>query len=57
VAVLYQDDGFGKAGLDGVTAALQHHSLAPVTAASVPRNSTDVAAAVEAIARRRLRRW
>jgi len=51
VAVLYQDDGFGKAGLDGVVAALQHHSLAPVTAASVPRNSTDVAAAVEAIAK------
>jgi ABC-type branched-subunit amino acid transport system substrate-binding protein len=51
VAVLYQDDGFGQAGLKGVVDALAAHKLAPVAAASVPRNSVDVAAAVAAIAK------
>jgi ABC-type branched-subunit amino acid transport system substrate-binding protein len=51
VAVFYQNDGFGKSGLDGVTSALQKHNLAPTVAATVERNSIDVAAAVEAIAK------
>ena len=51
VAVLYQDDGFGKAGLKGVNDALALHKLAPVATASVPRNSVDVAAAVTAISK------
>ncbi|HUG23810.1 ABC transporter substrate-binding protein [Piscinibacter sp.] len=51
VAVLYQDDGFGQAGLKGVTDALAAHKLSPVAAASVPRNSVDVAPAVAAIAK------
>jgi ABC-type branched-subunit amino acid transport system substrate-binding protein len=51
VAVLYQDDGFGKAGLDGVAAALGRLSLAPVASAPVPRNSVEVAAAVETLAK------
>ena len=46
IAVFYQDDGFGKAGLAGVTAALAKNQLSPVAIASVPRNSTEVADAV-----------
>jgi len=51
IAVFYQNDGFGKSGLDGVTTALKKHNLAPTVAATVERNSIDVAAAVEAIAK------
>jgi len=51
VAVLYQDDGFGKAGLKGVNDALSLHKLTPVATASVPRNSTEVAAAVATISK------
>jgi ABC-type branched-subunit amino acid transport system substrate-binding protein len=49
IAVFYQNDGFGKSGLDGVTAALKKHKLAPSAVGSVERNSLDVAKAVEAI--------
>ena len=51
IAVLYQNDGFGKSGLEGVTAALKRHDLAPSAVGTVERNSLDVAKAVEAIAR------
>ncbi len=51
IAVFYQNDGFGKSGLDGVVAALAHHKLKPVAVGSVERNSLDVAAAVAQIAR------
>jgi branched-chain amino acid transport system substrate-binding protein len=51
VAVLYQDDGFGKAGLKGVNDALAAHKLTPVASASVARNSVDVASAVATIAK------
>ena len=51
IAVFYQNDGFGKSGLDGITVALKKHNLAPTVAATVERNSTEVAAAVEAIAK------
>ena len=51
IAVFYQNDGFGKSGLDGITVALKKHNLAPTAAATVERNSTEVAAAVEAIAK------
>ena len=51
IAVFYQNDGFGKSGLEGVTAALRLHKLAPVTVGTVERNSSDVAQAVEAIAK------
>lgn len=51
IAVFYQNDGFGKSGLDGVTVALKKHNLAPSVAATVERNSIDVTAAVEAIAK------
>ena len=51
IGVFYQNDGFGKSGLDGVTVALKKHNLAPTVAATVERNSVDVTAAVEAIAK------
>jgi ABC-type branched-subunit amino acid transport system substrate-binding protein len=51
IAVLYQNDGFGKSGLEGVTAALKKNNLAPSAVGTVERNSLDVAAAVEAISK------
>lgn len=51
IAVLYQNDGFGKSGLEGVTAALSQRKLAPVALATVERNSTDVSKAVGVIAK------
>ena len=47
IAVFYQNDAYGKAGLDGVTKALADLKLAPVATATVERNSTDVKAAVD----------
>ncbi len=47
IAVFYQNDSYGKAGLDGVTQALAQQTLAPVASATVERNSEDVAAAVQ----------
>ena len=51
IAVFYQNDGFGKSGLDGVTRALKRFKLAPVAVATVERNSVAVAPAVAAIAK------
>ncbi|KZT17302.1 ABC transporter permease [Acidovorax sp. GW101-3H11] len=47
IAVFYQNDAYGKAGLDGVTKALTELKLAPVATATVERNSVDVKAAVD----------
>lgn len=49
IAVFYQNDAYGKAGLDGVTLALAQQDLKPVALATVERNSVEVAAAVKAI--------
>jgi branched-chain amino acid transport system substrate-binding protein len=49
IAVLFQDDGFGRSGLAGVEAALERRGLAPAASAGYERNTADVAAAVEAI--------
>ena len=49
IAVFYQNDAYGKAGLDGVTLALSKMDLKPVAQATVERNSVDVAAAVRTI--------
>ncbi|MGJ7605971.1 ABC transporter substrate-binding protein [Variovorax sp. LT1R20] len=49
IAVFYQNDAYGKAGLDGVTLALSQLDLKPVAMATVERNSADVAQAVKAI--------
>jgi branched-chain amino acid transport system substrate-binding protein len=49
VAVFYQNDAYGKAGLSGATLALDALNLKPVAVATVERNSVDVAKAVETI--------
>jgi ABC-type branched-subunit amino acid transport system substrate-binding protein len=47
IAVFYQNDSYGKAGLDGAVLALSKLGLAPVALATVERNSVDVANAVK----------
>lgn len=49
IAVFYQNDGFGKSGLEGVITALKKHNQAPIAVATVERNSLDVAPAVQTI--------
>lgn len=49
VAVFYQNDAYGKAGLDGATKALARLGSKPVALASVERNSVDVSAAVKSL--------
>ena len=49
IAVFYQNDAYGKAGLEGVTRALKPQGLAPVALGTVERNTVDVAQAVKAI--------
>jgi ABC-type branched-subunit amino acid transport system substrate-binding protein len=49
IAVFYQNDVYGKAGLDGVTQALALQNLKPMVTATVERNSVDVAKAVAEI--------
>jgi ABC-type branched-subunit amino acid transport system substrate-binding protein len=51
IAVFYQNDGFGKSGLEGVTEALKKHNLTPVAVGTVERNSIDVTSAVESISK------
>ncbi|MDE2441173.1 MAG: ABC transporter substrate-binding protein, partial [Betaproteobacteria bacterium] len=51
IAVFYQNDGFGKSGLEGVSNALKRANLAPVAVGTVERNSLDVAKAVETISK------
>ncbi len=48
-AVFYQNDAYGKAGLDGVNLALTGLGLKPVAQATVERNSVDVAKAVQTL--------
>jgi len=49
IAVLQQNDAYGKAVLDGVNAALATRNLRPVAVATVERNSVDVGSAVATI--------
>ena len=49
IAVFYQNDAYGKAGLNGATLALAHLGLKPVATATVERNSVDVADAVKTL--------
>jgi len=51
IAVLYQNDGFGRSGLDGVVNALKKNNLAPSAVATFERNSLEVGPAVQAIAK------
>jgi branched-chain amino acid transport system substrate-binding protein len=49
VAVFYQNDSYGKAGLSGVTRALKALNLEPVALGTVERNTVNVAQAVKDI--------
>lgn len=49
IAVFYQNDAYGKAGLDGVNLAMSSLGLKTVAQATVERNSVDVAAAVKTL--------
>ena len=49
IAVFYQNDSYGKAGLEGVTRALAKRNLKPAATVTVERNSVDVAAALAEI--------
>ena len=49
IAVFYQNDAYGKAGLEGVTRALTKRQMKAVAAATVERNSVDVTKSLEEI--------
>ena len=51
IAVFYQNDAYGKAGLSGVTKALAARQLKPVADATVERNTVNVADAVDKLAK------
>ncbi len=42
IAILYQDDGFGRVGLDGVTAALEKRGMTLTAEGTYTRNTTAV---------------
>ena len=50
IAVFYQNDDYGKAGLAGVERAVKKRNLAIAVTGTVERNTVDVAAAVKVIA-------
>src|SRR5499427_7959438 len=49
ISVIYQDDPFGKAVLDGIKLALQKHNATPARLGTFIRNSTDVAEGLKGI--------
>jgi branched-chain amino acid transport system substrate-binding protein len=49
IAVFYQNDAYGQAGLDGVTKAMAAQDLKPVAQATVERNSVNVEAAIKTL--------
>ena len=49
VAVFYQNDAYGKAGLDGMILALSALNLKPVAQVTVERNTVEVDAAVKVL--------
>lgn len=49
IAVFYQDDAYGKAGLEGVKRALRPLGLEPLALGTVQRNTVEVAKAVAEI--------
>ncbi|MEP7156602.1 MAG: ABC transporter substrate-binding protein [Betaproteobacteria bacterium] len=51
IAVFYQNDAYGKAGLAGVERALKSRKLEVAATATVERNSVDVTAATAALAK------
>jgi len=53
IAVFYQDDGYGKAVLDGTTLALQARGLTPAATGVYTRNFENVIPAVDALMKER----
>lgn len=53
IAVFHQNDAYGEAGLAGMRRAMQPLGLEPYAIGKVERNSSDVAAALEAIMAKR----
>lgn len=53
IAAFYQNDAYGQAGLEGVQRALAKRGLTMADSATVERNTTDVAAAVQKLLARR----
>lgn len=51
IAILYQDDGFGRVGLDGVEAAMTRRGMALAATGSYTRNTVAVKSALLAIKR------
>lgn len=49
ISVFYQNDAYGKAGLEGVTRALSKRQMKAASTGTVERNSPDVNAALDAI--------
>ncbi len=49
IAVFYQNDSYGKAGLEAVEYALEKRNLKPTALATVERNSVDVAQALDTL--------
>jgi branched-chain amino acid transport system substrate-binding protein len=49
IAVFYQNDDYGKAGLTGVEKAMQRRNMKIIATGTVERNTVDVAAAVASI--------
>ncbi|MDB5958579.1 ABC transporter substrate-binding protein [Ramlibacter sp.] len=49
IAVAYQDDAFGKEGLEALDASLKKRGSAPVALAPVPRGTVDVSQAIETV--------
>ncbi len=52
IAVFYQNDAYGKAGLEGVKRALNAQGLAPIALGTVERNTVNVSQAVNDITSR-----
>lgn len=50
IAAVYQDDAFGKEGVDALKVALEKKGAAPSALAPVPRGTVDVAKAIDVIA-------
>ena len=51
IAVFYQNDAYGKAGLAGVERAMKKRDLAITSTATVERNTVDVAKAVQSMSK------
>jgi ABC-type branched-subunit amino acid transport system substrate-binding protein len=49
IGVIYQDDGFGKAILEGVKLALMKHNAVPAATGSFARNTLDVGQGIESV--------